>query len=625
MCGFIGVVSNICLNPEVLASIKKMGLSIAHRGPDNTSQWFSIGKSSIKGAGQAEVHVGMEFNRLAIRDLSSLGNQPYVSKLGNVICFNGEIYNTHHLIKNISSGGDVCNFESRSDTEILMKYFELFGYEKLIADIDGMYAIMLYDSKSQTTFITRDFFGIKPLFYTVHNESIVVSSEIKSFKFLSGFNFEFNEDAFKKSAMFLQFNDPLVKGVCSVGPNRTIVIKSNANQLEIEERENNVLPQWRGGNWGADLNHFETLMINNILDSSLSDCSVSAQLSGGIDSSLIARTLRKHGAIGKTFSVDQKATQLSEHAYFSKVLNTIGCASTVLDLDYNQIVADFNDVTHYLDSPVTHPNTFGIYYVAKEASKEFKVLLSGEGADEIFGGYQRHAMTNPASMSFLRARLVADYWQFGGKSILNVPLKHMYSLFGQDLMSPSLLKILFDEFAVMEGLEERIDFLRHCKYSGLQKILTYDQTFYLPSLLQRQDRMNMRFSVENRVPFLNFDFVKTVYNEFSIDNFLRPHLFAFSSKKINRRTKIFPKLLSEKYFGSDFAFRKKMGFPIDLGQLTEVSSFKEMLREEMLPSLQKFGFWRYKIGEFEKLSVNLSNYDKFFLFSLGSFLRAFDA
>ena len=379
MCGIAGFIS---LNDQTLANgekvLKCMGELLAHRGPDGEGTWMDdVGK------------VGLAHRRLSIIDLSSAGAQPMKGRDGTIITLNGEIYNYLELQESLNENWD---FASESDTETVLAAYHKYG-ENCVNHLRGMFSFAVWDDQKQRLFCARDRFGIKPFYYVVVDGVFYFASEAKALLPVLP-DIETDPEAM---AEYLTFNfvigeNTLFKGVKQLLPGHGLAI------------EGGELRTWRywDVNYQVDWDHGEEWFqdqLRSLLDDSIdvhlrSDVPVGAYLSGGIDSSLMAILAAEKDAQNReTFHGRFLEYPGYDESNFAQMASDqIGGNLNIIDITHKDFEENLRKVIYHLDYPVAGPGSFPQYMVSKLAAEKVKVVLGGQGGDEIFGGYARYLL-----------------------------------------------------------------------------------------------------------------------------------------------------------------------------------------------------------------------------------------
>lgn len=375
MCGIVGF-SDKSKNKEKI--IKDMADRIIHRGPDSDGYYV-------------DSTVALGFRRLSIIDLNT-GSQPiYNEKKDKVIIFNGEIYNYQEIKKDLIKKG--YKFKTKTDTEVILHGYEEYK-EDILMKLRGMFAFAIYDIKTGELFGARDFYGIKPMYYYFDKGNFMFGSEIKSFLAHPGFKKELNIDMldYYLTFQYSVYPETFFKNVYKLLPGHYFKYKDG--KLDISKYyELEFAPDD-----SKDLKYYEK-EINKLLDDSIkahkiSDVEVGSFLSSGVDSSYIVAKAN----VDKTFTVGWDNTKYSEIDYAKDLSNNLKIDNISKKISKEEYFCNFPKIQYFMDEPLADPAAVALYFVANEASKYVKVALSGEGADEIFGGYNIYH--EPYSVSF---------------------------------------------------------------------------------------------------------------------------------------------------------------------------------------------------------------------------------
>lgn len=566
MCGIAGYVR---LNGEPVEGAREklagMGRLLAHRGPDGSGEWVSPGSQA-----------GLAHRRLSIIDLSSAGAQPMKAENGNVVVLNGEVYNYVELREELSGGWD---FRSQSDTETVLAAYERHG-DECLSRLRGMFAFGLWDEKRKRLFCGRDRFGIKPFYYAVVDDVFYFASEAKALlPFLPAV--ETDPEAM---AEYLTFNysigeATLFKGVKQLLPGCALSV------------ENGTVRVWRywDVNYEVDWNHREEWFqerLRELLDDSVrvhlrSDVPVGAYVSGGIDSSLMAILASRHDSENREAFHGRflQYPGYDESAYAETAVDAGGGNLNVIDVTHEDFANHVRDVIYHLDFPVAGPGSFPQYMVSKLAAEKVKVVLGGQGGDEIFGGYARYLLAYFEQC--IRAAIDGTYkdgnFVVTIESIVpNLGLLREYKPMMRQFWREGLFGNLEDRYFRLidrsSDMDREIDWGELDKgrvYESFREIFLnrenvrkgayfdhmthFDFKTLLPALLQVEDRMSMAHGLESRVPLLDHALVECMATapadvKFSGGNM--KHLLK------NAYRDVLPRSIVER--------RDKMGFPVPL-------------------------------------------------------------
>jgi asparagine synthase (glutamine-hydrolysing) len=598
MCGITGYI--LLDGKPVLHSEKiiRMLQVQKHRGPDDSGIRaidLTGGKSLELPKGQAvpvdrNFNGLLGFNRLSIMDLSLNGHQPMVSPDEKVILMmNGEIYNAFDFKNELNAGGYA--FKSTSDTEVVLALYLKYGIDGLLARLNGMFAIVIADLSEKRIYLARDRFGIKPLYYFSKKQVFAFSSELKSFRHLDSNVFELDENKLDEYLLFRNnINGTLFRRINIVKPGEYLICEPE-KEISVKRffhtndylRQNNT-----GENINGYLESLEKCLSRSIKRQLMSDVKLGCQLSGGVDSSLVTWYASQHAEKGKfdSVSIIFKNEKFSEAPYINKVADQLDILSHQFELDPGYYLNNIEKATWHLEIPVNHPNTIGIYLLSKCAREHVTVLLSGEGADEVFGGYSRYY---DIRYPYLNRRFM--------ESIMTVMkdsrdrLHYLDSKFRAILATaytiPSMASTLYPAFNIERAMEERLTCYERTTGSVFTRQVKYEMQTYLPDLLIRQDKMSMAHTIENRVPLLD--------NEVVDQAFAIPEEFLIKrriSEGIHPEKYILKKLAAQK-FGNDFSFRQKMGFGVPMKEFLFAPDFYDYICQQIIPGIQKRGLMNH--------------------------------
>ena len=499
MCGISGITEN---NIEL---VKKMVSITKHRGPDDIG-FFS----------DDEITLG--HSRLSIQDTTSAGHQPMKSSSGRyAIVFNGEIYNFKKLRPELESGH---KFISGSDTEVILEMFEKYGIDSL-KELSGIYALGIWDRDKKELILSRDPAGVKPLYYASINNKLVFSSEIKSIYSLlpkKEINLRSLNCYFKLG--YVTGEDTIWQGIRRVMPGSAIIISNGAiNKIKIDKSLNT--PEINNLKDAHD--SIPVLLKEVVKDQMISDVPVGLYLSGGIDSNLLLSLMSEISTKKiNTYSSMFRVSNDNEEKFNSDAINAKKSAKFFeanhheVHVSEKSIIDYIEDVVWHMDEPNANSSLIPNFLLAKEASNNNKVILSGEGGDEIFGGYNRYKSYRfienwrkaPSILRKTLLPLVPNYFlSKKNKSRLNFTnLTDLYLSFAENNEINSK-KIL------LSGIQND-DELHNYLNAFLSKFFNSSSIFdslinaelnswLVDDYLMRADKVNMAHGVENRVPFLD--------------------------------------------------------------------------------------------------------------------------
>jgi asparagine synthase (glutamine-hydrolysing) len=510
MCGIAGGI----VNAKSLmsgATLERMLQAIEHRGPD--------GHGTRELAGPADWRVYLGHRRLAIIDPEG-ARQPMCDDAAQLaLTFNGEIYNFRELRAGLEAMGH--RFTRDSDTEVLLRAYEQWG-DRCVERLRGMFAFVIWDGRNQRLFMARDRFGEKPLFLLEADDGVYFASEIKSLLQLPRPKPEVNLSAVWDYLAYRYVPGPrtLFRGIRKLAPGTCATWQAG----KLTERRYWIAPD-RSAQKHSDLNGNAVPAFLDKLDEAVrlqmvSDVPFGAFLSGGLDSSTIVALMTRHNSKVKTFSVGFTEGAYSELGYASVVARHFKTDHHELEVDSKDLIEHLPKLVGYRDAPVTEPSDIPIYMLAKEASKSVKMVLTGEGSDEILGGYPKHVFERFAASyqlmpGFIRHGLIQPLTQslpYGFRraktAITNLNIEDWPERYARWFGACSRRER--EELTVLrvngDGRDDAPPFDTDPDNSTLRRILYSDQTSWLPdNLLERGDRMTMAASIESRVPFLDHE------------------------------------------------------------------------------------------------------------------------
>jgi asparagine synthase (glutamine-hydrolysing) len=536
-----------------------------HRGPDGSGQWE-----------HRRAHVGLAHRRLSIIDLTPNAAQPMADPAGNWLSFNGEVYNYRELRAELGPE----RFRSASDTEVILHAYHRWG-EACVDHLRGMFAFLLWDEARQRLFCARDRFGIKPLYYTVVGEVLYLASEVKA---LLPFVEDIETDrAGLKDYLTFQLclaGKTLFRGIHEVLPGHLLV----AGHGQVTTRR-----YWQVY-YHLDFDHTETYFANHLAHlmaesvdlHTRSDVPIGGYLSGGLDSSIVSCLATRTGPAGYEGFTGKFALgpRYDESAYARAVASFRGFPLHEIAITAADFVTHLPSVVYHLDFPVAGPGSFPQFLVSRLASSRRKVVLGGQGGDEIFGGYVRYliayfeqcikAAINGTvnsgnfivtyasiipNLGVLRAYkpLLQEFWREGLFDELD---RRYFRLVNRaPSLGPEVRWELLDGYDVFEAFRQvfRADNVQ--KESYFDSMTHFDFKTLLPALLQVEDRVSMAHGVESRVPFLDHPLVEFAATMPSNIKFKDGTL-----KQILRRA------LSDQLPPEVFNRQDKMGFPVPLAE-----------------------------------------------------------
>jgi len=599
MCGIAGIY-NLDGAPVDLQVLRRMTDVQRHRGPDDQGfrlfsfqDTCSIEPTTTTGR---DVHGkwegGLGFNRLSILDLSTDGHQPMLSSEGSVvIAFNGEVYNAFDHRPELEARG--FRFRSRTDTEVLLYLYQQHGLQGMLERLNGMFAVCLVDLREGRLYLVRDRLGIKPLYWWSDGRVFLFASEAKAMLEHPAFTPELDSERLDEHFLFRYGagSGCLLKGVRHVEPGQWLSLKDRRLDTGSYWTVPDPAPPAMIER-GKAAEILEAHIQRSVRMQLLSDVKVGCQLSGGLDSSLVTllAARQSQGGLLDGFSIILDDLRLSEEKWIDEAARVAGVECHKHSLDAQAFCDRFETATWHLDQPLVHPNSLGIFCLAEQARRHITVFLSGEGADELFGGYTRflYAKLRPrmqAWMGLLRwlpylgGRLRA---RFNGTPADDVEWFILQSAF----LDPAHLLALRPDARPQEALAGRRAIFEQSSGDAVARCLKYELRTYLVDLLVRQDKMTMAHSMENRVPYLDHELVEFVRS-------LPPSYLVTDDYATWRpcmsNTKVLLKEVARRYFRPGFVYRSKAGFPLPLRAFFNHASFLTLMEDRLLPGMRSRG------------------------------------
>lgn len=539
MCGIVGLLDPRHEREDRLAAMAiRMAENLIHRGPDDAGHWT-----------EPDGTIALGFRRLAVVDLTPLGHQPMTSSNGRwVVVFNGEIYNYRDLRRKLS--GEGAAFRGNSDTEVLLASIQQWGVERALGAIEGMFAIGLWDRDRRELHLVRDRFGEKPLYYGWTEGRFTFASELKAIASLPGFTANLDRDAV---ALYLRRNCipapfTVYQGYLKLLPGHmvTIPVESRpgttpaprAYWSALVEAESAKL-QTLVGSTRELTDGLEKVLLQSVSSRMVADVPVGAFLSGGVDSSLIVALMQKQSTKPiHTFTVGYADHAYDESGEAAAVAHHLGTSHSTLQVSDRDVAELIPQLSGIWDEPFADASQIPVLLLSRLARSAVTVSLSGDGGDELFAGYNRHAWlermwSRAGTLSPLVRRAVGNGLGHIPHSMINTASSFAKVLpVRWQIRNPSnkmvkLAKILVTsspeeayltlishwdstESMVMgagEGYSDNLDVLSLRAFSGItERMLLMDLTTYLPDdILTKLDRAAMAVSLETRTPFLDRD------------------------------------------------------------------------------------------------------------------------
>lgn len=561
MCGFSGFIDNIPNKKTVLESMMD---EIIHRGPDESGEYI-------------DENAALGFRRLSIIGVGN-GLQPLYNEDGSLaLVFNGEIYNYQELREDLIKKGHI--FTTETDSEVLIHLYEDCKTE-MVKKLRGMFAFAIWDKNEKTLFAARDHFGIKPFYYTQvekdGQQSLIFGSEIKSLLMHPNFKKEVNKHALKPYLTFQYsvLDETFFKGVFKLKPGHFMVYKDGKVRVEkywdVEFKQENI-------DLKESVNRIKDAVSESVEAHSHSEVPLGSFLSGGVDSSYIAKCLMPQ----KTFSVGFEQENFDESDLAKDLSDILGIENVRKTITADECFEMLPTIQYHMDEPQSNPSSVPLYFLSKLAREHVTVVLSGEGADEIFGGYEwydddeklKKYKKLPAFIRKPVAKVAQKMPYFRGRTTLirgGAPVEDYFigqaQIFEEreavDILkapykkSPSVREItkpVYDKVKNQDDVTKK-------QYLDLKLWLAGD-------ILLKADKMSMAHSIELRVPFLDKEVMKvgeSIPTKYKVND---------------ENTKVALRYAAKEVLPEEWAKRQKKGFPVPIRFWFKEQKYYDMVKE----------------------------------------------
>lgn len=563
MCGINGIFSSVPVS-DIYNRIDKMNKSIIHRGPD-------AGDIQVSN----DLRNALGHRRLSIIDINPRSTQPMYSNDNKlVVCFNGEIYNFKEL-KNRTD----YQYKTTSDTEVVLAYSQQFGVEQFLKDSNGMFSIAVYDIANHNLYLCRDRLGIKPLYFYFNGSLLVFSSEIKGILNSGLVRAELDVASIDDYLGYRYVREPFsfFKDIHQVQAGTFISLTDNFKLSETRywdiPQDFNMSDRYDEKTIAAEFKHE---LESAVLGQSIADVSIGTYLSGGVDSSLLTALVASHSKSKlNTYTIGFK--DFNEFNYSDEVARRYSTSHHKILVNHDDYMNLIKDVISYKDAPLGVPNEVLLAKMSYQLKKDITVVLSGEGADELMGGYGR-IFRSPFDYENHYENEKNTFYEYFINKYEYVPRYIRNAV----LFNKNERRCLFDE-------EISKNFKTNCNEYN---VFSFFHKYHVKGLLQRVDTTTMLASVEARVPFLDHRLIEFVYTKIPY----QLKLFWKNSKSEQEARSLqsseysevldIPKYLLRKisydYLPKDIIERKKVGFPVPLQAWSEelINLVREKLKKE---------------------------------------------
>lgn len=598
MCGINGIVSKQ-EGSEKEKFIHLMNEKIKHRGPNAEGVYV-------------DEYVALGQRRLSIIDLSDSGNQPIYNEDKSVlIVYNGEVYNYQVLREELEKKGH--EFSTNTDTEVLVHGYEEWGYE-MLDRLRGMFAFCIYDKKKEKLFLARDHFGVKPLYYYQNEDVLLFGSEIKSFLAHPQFQKELNKEMLGAylTFSFTPGEKTFFKDVYKLAPGHYMTIDVKTRELAIQKYFKLEFSS-TSDSYEDVVDEIARVMRNSVDHHLISDVEVGSFLSSGIDSSYLVSMAKPD----KTYTVGYDISKYSEIDYAKDLADRLGITNISSKISKKEYMEAIRDVYYHMDEPTTDACSIAVYFLSKLASRDVKVVLSGEGADEFFGGYNSYddhpytklplwfRKTVACVCKVLPKNKYTRYLIRRGKS-----LEESYVSINRNFYDDELDDILnFKDYLKNKEIVGDT-YLEYKNEDELNKKLAVDIRYWLTdNILLIVDKMTMAFSLESRVPFTDVEV-------FRLASTLPKHY-----KVRDKVTKVALREAAKREIPNESYKKKKLGFPVPIREWIREDDFYHEIKTTFESDIASELFQRdgiMKLLEDHKNGVR-DNYRK--VWAIYSFLK----
>lgn len=559
MCGIAGFVSKQFSKDDLV----KMTSAIQHRGPDAKGHYFN-----------SEKNIGLGHRRLSIIDLSDAANQPMESHCSRYrMVYNGEVYNYKEIAKKLGA----LNWKTSSDTEVILESFVKWGTD-FVYELNGMFAIAIYDLLEEKLFLFRDRMGIKPLYYYYNGKDVIFASELKAINQLE-IKKKINHSSIYSYLHlgYIPLNQTIYNNVFKVNPGSYLIYNNNELREKYYWKPENKFEENSIKDFNSSKKQLRSLLQDSIKTRLMSDVPIGTFLSGGTDSSIITAIAQEvNNSPINTFSIGFKEAKYNESEHANKVAKHVGTNHHEFILTEDDALNELENIMDHFDEPFADSSALPTMLISKMAKKHVTVCLSGDGGDELFMGYGAYQWANRVNHPLFRrlrypiSKLLefsADNQKKRAALVFNSPNNNWKShIFSQEqyLFSESEINKLLldpDKNSIINNLNA--DFKLKRKLSPSEKQAFFDLNNYLiDDLLVKVDRSSMYSSLEARVPLLDHKIVEFALNlekGLKINNgvqkyILKELLYDYVPKKIMDRPKWGFSIPLEKWLQNELHF-----------------------------------------------------------------------
>jgi asparagine synthase (glutamine-hydrolysing) len=584
MCGLTGFVAKTG-SRDLVDTVRRMCDAIAHRGPDDSGEWIDAASG-----------VALGFRRLAIIDITAAGHQPMLSAPGRYVAtFNGEIYNFEDLRADLRAAGLAPEFRGHSDTEVLLAAFEAWGVEAAVKRFNGMFAIAIWDRELRRLHLVRDRMGVKPMYYGFAGQTFLYGSELKALKRYPDFQGRIDRGAVDLFLRYMYVPAPysIYEGIAKLMPGTILTFDPATRQTSTtvywsprEAALRGTANRFRGSEDDAS-RELETLLRDAVRLRMVADVPLGVFLSGGVDSSIVTAMMQAESSIPiKTFTVGFTEPAYDEAPFAAAVARHLGTDHTELYMSEDDVVNVIPKLPVIYDEPFADSSQIPTHLVAMLARRHVTVSLSGDGGDELFGGYNRYFI---GQQLFRRVSRVPRILRpIVGRALTAFPTRFWDRLLGS--LRPLLPKLLrqprsgerihkvarvltandpdgmyFELVSHWRGIVKdsgspQAQVTKRAEWPALrdpvERMMYFDQISYLPDdILTKVDRASMAVSLEAREPLLDYRLVEFAWT------------LPLSMKVRGGKGKHVLRQVLDRYVPPSLIERPKMGFGLPLDKL----------------------------------------------------------
>jgi asparagine synthase (glutamine-hydrolysing) len=567
MCGLTGFLGARQSAEELRAAVRAMSDAIVHRGPDDSGEWLD-----------AEHGLALGFRRLAIVDLSEAGHQPMTSASGRfVMVFNGEVYNYEAIRRELREAGRAPAFRGHSDTEVMLAAFEAWGLEAAVQRFVGMFAVAIWDRNEHVLHLVRDRMGVKPMYYGFAGNTFLFGSELKALRRHPDFNATIDRGAVSAYLRDLYVPAPLsiYASIHKQMPGTIVTLRAGSRDVSTrtywsaaEAAERGTANRFRGSESEA-ADRLDVLLRDAVALRMVADVPLGVFLSGGVDSSLVTALMQAQTSQPvKTFTIGFAEGAYDEAKYAAAIAKHLGTAHTELYVTPADAMNVIPLLPSMYDEPFADSSQIPTFLVSKMARQSVTVSLSGEGGDEVFGGYRRYFEGQRVLRTF--GRVPSPLRRLLGRTIGALPSSAWHRLLRREPQAGAQMQKLGRVLAARQLDDLYFELMTHWRdvvpsapavarppkaklANPIEQMMYLDQVSYLPDdILAKVDRASMAASLEAREPLLDHRII-----EFAWTLPLSMKVQGGQGKQILRR-------ILDRYVPRPLIERPKMGFKVPI-------------------------------------------------------------